>query len=261
MPVATLTTDFGLRDHYAGAMKGALLRHCPALQLVDISHEIKPFDIQQGAYLVGQVWPEFPEGTIHLIGVHCIYAPAFRYLAARRAGHFFLAPDNGVLGLLAPDWPEADVRELPNPEPGGHFPVKAVFAQAAAHLAEGRSWEELGRPAGPILQRIRLQPVMTPQRIRGTVIHIDNFDNVVVNISRELFESARNGRAFALYFRRHDPLTELVRNYADVPEGEPLCLFNSAGLLEISINLGRAATLLGLKLEDVVEVVFSDPAQ
>ena len=123
-------------------------------------------------------------------------------------------------------------------------------------MAEGKPFEELGVYAAPLLQRISIQPVITPTRIRGTVIHVDNFENVVVNIRREVFESAVHGRPFSLYFKRNDPITQLSGNYCDVAEGEQLCLFNMAGYLEISVNMGRAATLFGLKVEDVVEVVF-----
>ncbi|MCC7506887.1 MAG: SAM-dependent chlorinase/fluorinase [Saprospiraceae bacterium] len=255
MPLLTLTTDLGDRDFYAGALKGAVLRRAPEGQLVDISHHIKPFDIVQAAYVVQNVWAEFPEGTIHLIAVNCVYDSAYRFVALRRDGHFFLAPDNGLLSLLFDDIDPADLRLLDCPAEG-HFLVKQVFAEAAAHLVSGLPFEELGQTAPPLLQRISLQPVVTPARLRGTVLHIDNFDNAVLNIRREVFEQAANGRSFSLFFRRNDPITRLCSNYCDVPVGDTLCLFNSAGYLEIAINMGRAASLLGLKVEDVVEVVF-----
>lgn len=257
MQLITLTTDFGTHDYYAGALKGALLRRCPAVQLVDISHAIKPFDIVQAAFVVQNAYPEFPEGTIHLIGVNAVYAADFRFVAARYQGHFFLAPDNGLLTLLFDNLPEADLRALP-PGPQSHFPVKNIFADAAGHLAAGQPFEAIGTPAGDLLHRISLQPVITPTRIRGTVIHIDNFENAIVNIRRETFEKNVRGRVFSLFFKRNDAISRLCQNYCDVPVGEPLCLFNSAGFLEISVNMGRAATLLGLKVEDVVEVVFED---
>jgi len=255
MQLITLTTDFGTRDFYAGALKGALLQRHRALQLVDISHEIKPFDIVQGAFVLQNTWSEFPEGTIHLVGVHCVYGPEARFIAARYAGHYFLAPDNGLLSLLFEHLPENDLRSLGRGA-AEHFPVKNVFADAVTHLAQGHSFETLGATAGQLLQRISIQPVITKSRIRGTVVHLDNFDNVVVNISRSLFEKTQNGRNFSLFFKRNDPISNLSQNYADVPVGEPLCLFNSAGYLEIAINMGRAASLLGLKVEDIVELVF-----
>lgn len=255
MPIITFTSDFGDSDYYAGALKGALLRACPDARLVDITHRIAPFDITQAAYVLRNTWPEFPEGTLHCIGVNCVYGQGFRFIAARRNGHFFLAPDNGLLTLLFGSLDPLDVRLLPT-DAEQYFAVKSVFAQAAEHLLQGRPFETLGEYAPPLLERISIQPVITPSRIRGTIIHIDNFDNAVVNIRRDLFEREAQNRAFSLYFKRNDPITRLSSNYCDVPVGEPLCLFNSAGYLEIAINMGRAATLLGLKLEDVVELEF-----
>lgn len=256
MPQITLTTDFGTRDHYAGALKGALMRRLPGVSLVDISHEIQPFDIVQAAFTARFVWPEFPEGTLHLLAVHCIYAPQFRFLAARAGGHFFLAPDNGLLSLLFDHLPESDFRILPTPHAGSDV-LKEIFADAAAHLLSGQPFDALGEPGKDLVHRISLQPVITPHRIRGTVIHIDNYDNAVINISREVFDKVCNDRPFSLFFKRNDPLHRVSLHYCDVPVGEPLCLFNSAGFLEIAINMGKAATLLGLKVEDVVEVEFS----
>lgn len=259
LPILTLTTDFGTRDFYAGALKGALLQRCPGAQLVDITHDIAPFDILQAAFVVQQIWREFPAGTIHLIGVNCVYGPDFRFAVARRNGHYFLAPDNGILTLMFDDLQPADVRNLPSPRQE-HFAVKQVFAEAAAHLTGDKPFELLGEYAAPLLQRISIQPVIMPGHIRGTIIHVDNFDNVIVNVRRETFEKVGQGRPFSLYFKRHDPITRLSGNYSDVPVGEQLCLFNAAGFLEIAINMGRAAGLFGLKMEDVVEIVFDEPA-
>ncbi len=255
MQFITLTTDFGTQDFYVGALKGALLKRVPTLNLVDISHDIEPFDIVRGAFVLANVWREFPEGTIHLIGVNCVYQPDYRFVVARHEEHYFIAPDNGLLSLLFSNLEPGNLRNL-SAEPAEHFAVKNIFADAVAHLAEGKPFEELGVYAAPLLERISIQPVITPTRIRGTVIHVDNFENVVVNIRREVFESAVHGRPFSLYFKRNDPITQLSGNYCDVAEGEQLCLFNMAGYLEISVNMGRAATLFGLKVEDVVEVVF-----
>jgi S-adenosylmethionine hydrolase len=255
MQFITITTDFGTQDFYVGALKGALLRRVPTLHMVDVSHEIPPFDIVRASFVIANVWREFPEGTIHLIGVNCVYQPDFRFVVARHAGHFFVAPDNGLLSLLFTNLEPTDLRNLPA-DPSQHFAVKNIFAEAVQHLAEGKPFEDLGEHAAPLLERISIQPVITPTRIRGTVIHVDNFENVVVNIRREIFESAANGRPFSLFFKRNDPITQLSGNYCDVAVGEQLCLFNMAGFLEISVNMGRAATLFGLKVEDVVEVVF-----
>ncbi len=258
MQFITLTTDFGTQDFYVGALKGALLLRMSSLQLVDISHDIPPFDIVRGAFVVANMWREFPAGTIHLIGVNCVYQQDFRFVVARHEGHFFIAPDNGLLSLLFLNLDPTDLRNLAA-DPTQHFAVKNIFADAVTHLAESKPFEELGEHAAPLLERISIQPVITPTRIRGTVIHVDNFENVVVNIRREIFESAAHERPFSLFFKRNDPITQLSGNYCDVAVGEQLCLFNVAGFLEIAVNMGRAATLFGLKVEDVVEVVFEAP--
>ncbi|MCS6928926.1 MAG: SAM-dependent chlorinase/fluorinase [Saprospiraceae bacterium] len=254
-PIVSLTTDFGLKDYYTGALKGALLNVNPTVRLVDISHAIRPFDIVQAALTVQHAYPYFPAGTIHLIGVNCAYAPDARFVLLSLEGHFFAAPDNGVLTLMFGSI--SDARVLPV-RAESRFPVIEAFANAVSHLSKGQSLEMLGQRAESLTERIGLRPVTTRSRIRGTIVHIDNFENAHVNIRQDTFERIGRGRPFSLFFKRHDPITRLSGGYADVPVGEPLCLFNSAGYLEIAVNMGRAATLFGLKEEDVVEVVFED---
>jgi S-adenosylmethionine hydrolase len=159
------------------------------------------------------------------------------------------------LTLLFEKIASPDIRFLPS-EDQSPFAVKHVFPGVAAHLASGGLFDDLGEPGDALYQRINLQPVITPNTIRGTVIHVDYFENAIVNIRSAVFEKVGAGRPFSLYFKRNDPITQLSRSYCDVPVGEPLCMFNSSGYLEIAVNLGRAATLLGLKAEDVVELVF-----
>ncbi len=254
-PVVSLTTDFGLQDYYAGALRGALMRACPQARLVDLSHAVKPFDIVQAALVVCNAYPFFPKGSLHLIGVHCAYAPDFRFVVVQANEHYFAAPDNGVLTLMFE--PPLEARVLPVSAQCS-FPVIEAFAQAVKHIGEGLPLATLGTPAGSLVERIGLRPVTTRSRIRGTVLHIDHFGNVQVNIREETFRRVGQGRPFALFFKRHDPITALSRHYTDVPVGEPLCLFNSAGFLEIAVNMGRAATLFGLKEDDFVEIIFNE---
>lgn len=259
MPVITLISDFGNKDWYTGALKGALLKAAgdTTIQMVDISHSIEPFEIVQASLVSRNTWPEFPEGAIHLLAVNCVYDQEPKFIAVRHAGHYFMGPDNGVLSLIVGEIRPENARLLAQTENTAHFAVKQVFADAVGHLAAGKSFDELGEPAiAPMQQKIGLRPVINPDQIRGTVIHIDHFENVVLNIDRQMFDNAAKDRSFSLYFKRNDPITALSSNYGDVPVGETLCLFNSAGLLEIAVNFGKAATLLGLKKEDVVEVVF-----
>ncbi len=254
MPVVTFTSDFGLRDYYVSAIKGALLCNDPTLQLIDITHNINNYDIVQAAFIFKNAWPNFPPGTIHLLSINNFYSSSYRFLAIAHQGHYFIGPDNGLFSLVFESFP-SEVYSIPLPE-GEPFSLKALFANAAGHLAAGRPLPELGPPAEAPAQALTFQPVIMPSRIRGAVIHIDNYENAVVNISRTLFDQVGNGRSFSLFFKRHEPITRLSRHYFDVPIGEPLCLFNSAGYIEIAINMGKASTLLGLNLEDTIQIDF-----
>ena len=259
MPIVTLTTDFGEKDWYAAALKGAILKAAPEVQLIDISHQIEPFDIVQAALVLKNSWMEFPDGTIHLLAVNCVYSSQPRFVAVRHGGHYFFAADNGILSLLLGDIALTDIRQLDDTNAPAHFAVKHIFGGALGQWVSNYDFEQLGLAFDAVLlRRILLRPVIHAHQIRGTVVHIDHFENVVLNIERELFQEVGKNRAFSLYFKRNDPIVTLSSNYSDVPMGETLCLFNSIGLLEIAINFGKAATLLGLKKEDVVELVFEE---
>ncbi len=252
MQIVTLTTDFGLDDYYVALMKGALLRQTANLQIVDISHNIKQFDIVQGAFVLKNAFASFPEGTIHVITVNNSQEGR-AFICLQHAGQYFIGPDNGVFSLIFPSLPEAwrldPVEESP-------FSIQKAIAEAVAHIATGKPIFEVGLPAGEVEQRIALQPVISTAQIRGSVIYVDHYENVTINITKELFEKVRNGRRFAVFFKRNDPITILSQHYTDVPVGEPLCLFNAAGLLEISVSMGKASSLLGLKLDDMVQIDF-----
>ncbi len=254
MGIVTITSDFGGKDYYLARIKGAILCAAPDWQIVDVAHDIDNYDIVQAAFVFGQAWSSFPEGTIHLVSVNDFPVRDGRFVAIQRQGHYFIGPDNGLFSLVFQESLQ-QVRVLPAPRES-RFPLSAIYGEAIGHLAGGASFDTLGRPAEGIVQRITFQPVISASQIRGSVIYIDNFENAVVNISKELFEQVGRGRAFALYFKRHEPLRNLVTHFHDVGVGEPLCRFNSAGYLEIAVNMGRACTLLGLNVEDMVQIDF-----
>ncbi len=255
MPIVTLTSDFGQTDYYAALVKGALLSQQPELNLVDITHNVKNYDIVQAAFILKNAYPSFPKGTIHLVSVNTFYRPDYCYLALRHEDHFFIGPDNGVFSLLFGN-PSKDIYELDYDLEGETLPVRKVFANAVMHICGGMPFNEIGIPVESIEQRITFQPVTTATQIRGSVIHIDNYQNVITNVSKSLFKQVGRKRPFAISFRRHDPISRISPNYADVPVGEPLCWFNSADYLEISINMGRASELLGLDIDHQVQIDF-----
>jgi len=255
MPIVTLTTDFGWRDYYPAMIRGAMLCEHPHLNIVDLTHGIKNYDIVQAAFLFKNAWASFPEGTIHLISVNDYSGPNQRFLATAFRGHFFIAPDNGIFTLIFDDELPPHFYEL-DYEEASPFPLKDIYAKAVGYLAHGRPIIEIGLPAQDIEQRITLQPVIGHSQIRGSIIYVDNYDNAISNISKALFDKVGGGRAFRLYFKRHAPIRRLSRFYHDLPVGEPLCLFNSAGYLEIAVNMGQASTLFGLKEEETIQIDF-----
>ena len=257
MPIVTLTTDFGWQDYYLAAIKGALLCEYSQLHLVDLTHGVDNYDIVQAAFLFKNAWKEFPEGTIHLISVNDYGAGSRRLLVTMYQGHYFVAPDNGLFSLVFEEQEPTTYYGLEY-DKEIQFPIKKAYAKAIGHLANGKELTSLGTVAEDIVRRITLQPVTNKDQIRGSFIYIDNYENAITNINKSLFDKIGEGRPFKLYFKRHDPIIQLSGHYSDVPIGEPLCLFNAVGYLEIAINMGRASGLLGLKKEDSVQIDFYD---
>lgn len=258
MNIVTLTTDFGTRDYCVGSIKGAILAQGEPALLVDITHDIDNYNIVQAAYTLKNAFHHFPKESIHLISVHTFYRSEPRFLLVRHQGHYFIGPDNGIFSLMF-EGPLDDIRALSHPDACTVFGVRAVFSTIVGQLLKGISLENIGQPFDALLQRLALQPITGKDQIRGSVIHIDNYKNVVLNVDRDLFERIRRGRDFELYFKRYDPITRVSANYADVPMGEVLCLFNSANLLEIAVHLDKAATLFGLEVDEAIQIDFIVP--
>ena len=254
MTIVTLTTDFGLTDYYVGVIKGAMLCQNPTLNLVDISHNVKTYDIVQASFIIKNAYKSFPKGTIHVISVNNFIDTPESYLAIKYKDYYFIGPDNGLFSLIFEQLPE-EIYYL-DFESEAKFPLKQVYAKAVGHIASGLPFEEIGTKALNIQERITLQPVVSKSQIRGSVIHIDNYENVIVNVPQVLFEQVANNRNFELYFKRYDPIKEICTHYSDVPVGETLCLFNSTGYLEISVNLGKAASLHSMNIDDTIQIDF-----
>lgn len=256
MTTVTLTTDFGNKDYYAAVLKGALVKEAGAekIQIIDITHEVKSFDIVQGAYILKNAFPHFPEGSIHIITVNNAHGNRPSYIAFKKDKHFFIGPDNGLFSLMFDSLP-ANFYELELLDGMGNLESKTI-AKAVKDLTSGKPISEVGSFIEDIIQRLSLQPVISNQQIRGAIVYIDHYGNAVLNISTELFKRVRHGRDFKMYFKRHDPITKVVRHYQEVEVGETVCIFNSAGLLEIAINMGRASELLDLAVGETVEVNF-----
>lgn len=253
--IITLTTDFGVRDHYAALLKGHILSEGQAVQFIDISHQVQAYNIGQAAYLLGASFWAFPKGSIHIVSVHNFYQEHPRFLVIAHKGHYFIGPDNGVFSLLFKEKPQ-EIYQLISEEPPSLLSMQRLFAKASAHLLAQQPLEEIGRKSDELLERISLNAVVSKDYIRAAVLYIDVYENVVLNVDRSLFEEIAQGRSFELYFKRFDPISDLSLHYAEQAVGEVLCLFNSSGLLEIAVNAGKAASLFGLKVDDSVQLEF-----
>ncbi|WP_342647564.1 SAM-dependent chlorinase/fluorinase [Mucilaginibacter sp. CSA2-8R] len=257
MAILTLTTDLGDKDIYQAVLKGSILRVLPTVNIVDITHTVAAFNIQQAAFILKNSFYYFPEETVHLIGIDTVYSDENKFLAIRYRKHFFVGADNGIFSLIFDEEPEAimeidimqDLKFL-------HFPLSDIFVKAACHLANGGPLSEIGTPVAGIEKRMLLQPAIERNQIRGMVIYIDSFQNVITNITKDFFNRVQQGRRFILYFKRNETITHLSWHYNEVPEGEKLCLFGISDHLEIAINKGNASGLLGMNLGDSVIIDF-----
>ena len=256
MAIITLTTDLGLKDYYVGAVKGHIFSQVPHAQIVDISHQIEPFDIQSAAYILKNCYASFPKGSIHILGVATEHSSVTPHVCVSFAGHYFLGSDNGIFSLLFDGNPDMVVELYPALTPGiSLFPTMSVFAQAACQLAIGRSLDLLGKAKSGINRMILLRPALNGNNLRGAIIHIDTYFNAISNITLSQVQEIDKERPFNIYFGKHE-ISLLSKQYSDVQEGELLALFNTAGQLEIAINKGKASQLLHLHIGDPISLVF-----
>ncbi len=248
MPLLTLTSDIGIQDFMPGAIKGQLLQANDTFNIVDITHLLSPFNYPQAAYVCRNAIRNFPAGTFHLILINLFDEKPEHMLLAEHNGQFIGCADNGLLTMILEEVPQKVVAlHLEKSQQKNTLYCVNVFANAFNELIKGKALEEIGDAGVSIHVKNPLRPLLGNNWIEGQIIFIDNFENVIVNISKEEFEEQRKGRSFNLIFKRDEEIDKISETYADVPEGEKLALFNSAGYLEIAINKGNAAGLFGLQ--------------
>ncbi len=248
MPLLTITSDIGEQDFLAGAMKGQLLQSNSSFNIIDITHSLSPFNYPQAAYVCRNAIRNFAAGTFHLILVNMFDDKPEHLLLAEHNGHYIGCADNGLLTMVLEEVPQKVVAlHLDKTDQKNTLYCINVFGKAFNDIVNGKSLEETGDPSVSIKVKNPLKPLLGNNWIEGQIIFIDNFENVIVNINREEFEEQRKGRSFTIVFKRDEVIDKISETYADVPEGEKLALFNSAGYLEIAINKGNAAGLFGLQ--------------
>lgn len=276
MAIITLTTDFGYKDHFVGVIKGSIYKELPDAKIVDISNEISPFNIPECAYILKNSYKNFPDGSIHIIGVDAELTPENQHIILFVDGHYFIAANNGVTSLITSEIKADKVFEINIPDPvSSSFPVLEVFVKVACHIARGGTLEVVGKPYSNLKDIREFAPriVDNGNGIVGSVIYIDNFGNVITNIPRTIFEAYRKGRSFILN-ARNKKITQIHHKYSDIINfdiekekrnegpGDLLALFNSSNYIELAIyksdlnTVGGASTLIGLDYRDTITVDF-----
>jgi hypothetical protein len=259
MACITLLSDFGLQDASVAIAKGILMQHTPNTPIIDISHDIKPFHTRQAAYLLSLAYKNFTPGTCHILLFDLFSETNPRLALCEYQGHYFLTPDNGLLPLAlgATSYNAWQCFEM---KKENTFTDWLSTAGAIANSLQSQKPDALN--LAPLQLKIATQKI-TPSFESGAilcdVIHIDHYENVVLNITRQQFDQYANGRAFRLQFMGMEEVEEISNSYHDVREGYKLCRFNYNGYLEICINRGKAASLFGLRLDgrhNNIKIVF-----
>lgn len=248
MPLLTLTSDIGAQDFLVGAVKGQLLQVNTNFTIVDITHQVSPFNYPQAAYVCRNALKNFPPYTYHIILVNLFDQKPGQLLLAYYNNQYIFCADNGLLSMIVEGKPEVVIGlPLDKMENKNTIYCTSIIGNAINDIASGKALQEIGVPDVSYLEKNHLRPLLGDDWIEGQIIFIDNFENVTVNITRNEFEEQRKGRSFRLVFKRDEVIDRISETYADVPEGEKLALFNSGGYLEIAINKGNAAGLFGLQ--------------
>jgi S-adenosylmethionine hydrolase len=256
MPIITLTSDWGLKDHYLAVVKASIYSQLPDINIIDISHLIPKYDIAQASYIIKNSYPYFPKGSIHIIGINTIASIQTPHIGIYADGHYFIGADNGIFSLIFEKMPDTII-ELDIIQDSDYFTfsTKDVFVKAACMIAKGGKLEDLGVARNHLLIKNPLQSIINDNSIFGNVVYIDEYENIITNISEPDFKKVQKGRSFQIEVRKNS-ITKLSKSYHDVPEGELLALFSSNGMLQIALNTTKAKSLLGLNYDDVITINF-----
>lgn len=250
----------GLSDYYVAAVKGAILSELPGATVVDVSHDIPQYDLLKAAYIVKNAFPNFPKGSIHIVAVNSLEDSETSHVALSHSGHYFIGADSGIFSLIF-DEPADEIVQL---NFGGAryvktFPARELFASVACELAKKKSLADIGRKIDSFRKMLLPAASIGSNLIRGSVIYVDSYGNLVTNINRQMFDEIGNGHRFEISLRSTKyGITRISKNYNEVAPGEPVALFNYAGLLEIALNRGPAGKLLGFKVNDAIRIEFDD---
>ncbi len=243
MQIITITSDLGVKDNYVALVKAQILKLAPDVQIIDISNEIEKFNIIQASYVFGSAFLNFPEGTIHLLGVKSTQVTNSNYLLIEYHKQFIICPDNGIFTLFYKN-DAAQIFKLNNSNTiSTSFYLKDILAPVATEISNGKALNELGTEFSDYQQLLSFQPSSTPFSIIGRCLHMDSYGNVITNITKDFFDKTRKGRDFIIHLPGQK-IEKISHTYEEVPDITALALFNSSNYLEIAINKGQARQLL-----------------
>ena len=275
MPIVTLLTDFGNKDYFVAAVKGAIISEVENPLIIDITHKIEPYNHTQAAYVLKNAFRSFPEGSIHIIGVESEKTPENKHIAMLFEGHYFIGADNGILSMIRENFKAEKIVEINiHQNVTTTFPVLDIFVKVAAHISRKGQLEVIGKSTKVIKELTNVNPVVNNKgdQIVGSVIYVDNYGNVITNITRKLFQEVGKSRAFTI-FARNIKFKKVVETYGEAidfstpkekrdEDGKKIALFNSADHLELAIyksnpqTVGSAYSLFGLEYREAVTVNF-----
>lgn len=249
-----LLTDYGEKDHYLGTIKGSVYSVFPKARVDSITNLIEPFNVRQGAYLLSQAAPEFPKGTVFVVVVDPGVGTSRKAIVAKTTdGNYFVAPDNGLLSFVIARLGLEAMHEITNPKLlrkdglSGTFHGRDIFGPVGAHLASGVDIKRVGPPLKDWIRLEEPQPKLEDKVLLGEIIRADTYGNLVSNITQKLVTKVglKRGDLLSVRIGKAELKAKLMRTYGDVPKGQPLCLIESLGRLEISVNMGSMAKRIG----------------
>ena len=275
MSIVTLTTDFGTKDYFVSVTKAALFSELNNVNIFDISHRVTPYNVTEAAYILKNAYKSFPKGSIHLIGVDSELTPENKHLVMFFDGHYFIGADNGVFSLIINNKNAVNIFSINiHKNIVTSFPILDVFVKIAGHISRNGKLEVIGKKINTILQLTNVNPVInnSKNKILGSVIYIDNYGNVITNITESLFKEIGKKRNFIINARTIE-FKNIYNNYSEAidftivkekreEDGKKVALFNAAGHLELAIyksnplTVGSASSLYGLNYRDAVTIIF-----
>ena len=260
MAIITLLTDFGIADEYVGVMKGVILSLNPSVNIIDITHQIDPQDILHAAYTIKSSYKYFPPGTIHILVVDPGVGSRRAIIALKADNHIFLAPDNGLLSLIIDKAEENLIISIDNPkyflnQVSKTFHGRDIFAPVAAHISKGISLKNIGTPVNKneLTYLNMIKPFILSNTIKGSIISIDRFGNLITNIDYNLIKKLKTSENIKIILH-NKKICGLSKNYKSTNMKSPLAIIGSNGYLEISVNCGNAEKYFGAEKGDKIKI-------